>query len=156
MHLANLTDSAALDQFDRAVVSRRRMHLRSHLGGHIRPSRLLHDHAALVHVPRQRLFTIHVLLSSERRKDGECVRVLGCGDKHRINVIHLGVQLAKVLVGTGAGELGSRSLQAPRVHITQRDHLRNFRHLLQLAQMRTAPPADRDARDVHLGIWRSC
>ncbi len=126
------------------------MHLRAHLGGHVRPSRLLHHHAALVHIARQRLFTVDVLLRPERRKDGEGVRVLGCGNKHRVNIVHLGVQLAEVLVGAGAGELGSRSLQAPRVHITESHHLRNLRHLFHLAQMRTPSAADRDARDVHL------
>ncbi len=154
VHLLHLSDRAALDQFNGAMINRRRVHLRAHLRGHVGFCRGLHHDTAFMHIAGQRLLAVDVLARAQGRKDGECVGVLRGRDEDGVDVVHLRVHLAEVLVGAHAGELRGGIFEVLRVHVAHGDHVHQFRHFLRLVDMRSAATARRDEADVHLGVGR--
>jgi len=152
VNFLHLPDRAALNQLDHAMVVRRRVDLRAHLRGDAGLLRLLHDRAALEDVARDRLFAIHVLLRPQRRKDGEGVRVLGGRDEEGVDVVHLRVQFAEVLVGPRLREQRGGAFEGLRVHVAQRDQFDQVGHVLRLVHVRSAATARGDAGDIHLRV----
>ena len=99
----------------------------------------------------QRLFTVNVFAQLHRRNRGDRVRVVGCRDQNRIDLLfHLIEHLAEVLIPLRFRMLLVDIARPLRIHVAERDEI--VAHAMKRIETAPSLTADTDSGNVQFAI----
>jgi len=92
MSFADFANRAAPNQLHPSTQTVLGASLVAHLRNHFVLRRRLAHHSRFMHGASQRLLAINVLAALHRRHRGNYVRMIRCGDEHRLNLLIHGIE----------------------------------------------------------------
>ena len=151
MRLTDLSNDTSPHQFDGPAEAPLCGTLVSHLRDNVVARGGFPHDPRLVDRTCQRLFTVNVFAQFHCRNRGDGVRVVGCRDQNRINLLfHLIEHLAEVLIPLRSRMFLVNIARPLRIHVAERDEI--VAHAVKRIEAAPSLAADTDSGNVQFDV----
>ena len=151
MYLAN---QAFIKPLNHLMNAQTRRALIAHLRHNFHFSRCFGEHTRLKNIVCQRFLHINVLAELHRRHRNHGVRVVGCRDRYRVNVLVFLQHFAEIVVLFRVRKLGNRAFRARPINVGNGNDI-VFAIVPSIEDVGTAFSAATDAGNVEFVTRRS-